>query len=57
MTAGFEGSGEELGKRKTSKVAARRTPPLGRMNRLEESLYWFLSAAALVYLFLGLIGF
>jgi hypothetical protein len=57
MTAGFEGGREELGKRKSSKVAARRIPPPGRMDRLEESLYWLLSAAALVYLFLGLIGF
>ncbi len=57
LTTGFEEGSKEFEKRKASKVAARRTPSLGRIDRLEESLYWLLSAATLVYLFLGLIGF
>jgi hypothetical protein len=39
--------------RRASQVATRR--PL-LTKRLEESLYWLLSAATLVYLLLGIIG-
>ena len=40
-------------KRKIRNVAARRMPPVRQIDRLEESLYWLLSAATLVYLLLG----
>jgi hypothetical protein len=42
--------------RRASKVAARRPLLTKRLDRLEESLYWLLSAAMLVYLLLGIIG-
>lgn len=43
-------------KRKVRKVGARRIPSVGRIDRLEESFYWLLSAATLDYLVLGIIG-
>ncbi len=43
-------------KRKVRKVAARRIPSVERIDRLEESLYWLLSAATLGYLVLAIIG-
>jgi hypothetical protein len=57
LPAGFEVSSKELEiKRKAGNVAARRIPSIGRIDRLEESLYWLLSAATLIYLLLGIIG-
>jgi hypothetical protein len=57
LPAGFEESsnGFEI-KRMASKVTNRRISSIGRIDRIEESLYWLLSAATIVYLFLGLIG-
>ena len=57
LSAGFEASSEEFEiKRKTGNVAARRISLVGRFDRLEESLYWLLSAATLIYLVLEIIG-
>jgi hypothetical protein len=57
LSAGFESTSEEFEiKRKAGKVAARRIPSVGRFDRLEESLYWLLSAATLIYLVLAVIG-
>ena len=42
--------------RQGSEVAAYRRPSVKRVDRLEESLYWLLSAATLIYLLLGIIG-
>ena len=57
LMAGFEVSSKEFAiKRKAGNVAARRIPSIGRIDRLEESLYWLLSAATLVYLIFGIIG-
>jgi hypothetical protein len=51
LPAGLEASSEEFGlNRKASKILARQLPSLGRIDRLEESLYWFISAATLIYL-------
>jgi len=43
-------------KRKVRKVGVHRILSVGRIDRLEESLYWLLSAATLGYLVLGIIG-
>ena len=57
LSAGFEASSEEFEiSRKAGNVAARRIPSVGRFDRFEESLYWLLSAATLIYLVLELIG-
>jgi hypothetical protein len=40
----------------TSKVVFDRLRSIERVNRLEESLYWLLSAATLIYLLVGIIG-
>lgn len=57
LSAGFEASREEFEiNRKAGNVAARRIPSVGRFDRLEESLYWLLSAATLIYLVLEIIG-
>jgi hypothetical protein len=57
LPAGFEASSEEFEiKRKAGNFAARRIPSVGRFDRLEESLYWLLSAATLIYLVLEIIG-
>ena len=57
LSAGFESSSEEFEiKRKAGNVAARQIPSVGRFDRLEESLYWLLSAATLIYLVLAVIG-
>jgi hypothetical protein len=39
-----------------AKVSARRLFLTKRVDRLEESLYWLLSAAIVIYLLLGIIG-
>ena len=57
LSAGFAASSEEFEiKRKTGKVALRRIPSVGRFDRFEESLYWLISAATLIYLVLEIIG-
>ena len=57
LPAGFEVRSNEFEiKRKAGYVAARRIPSIGRIDRLEESLYWLLSGATLIYLVLGMIG-
>jgi len=57
LSAGFEASGEEFEiKRKAGNVGARRIPSVGHFDRLEESIYWLLSAATLIYLVLEIIG-
>jgi hypothetical protein len=57
LSARFEETSQECEiKRKIRKVAARRMPPVRRIDRLEESLYWLLWAATLVYLLLWIIG-
>ena len=42
--------------RQGSEVAAYRRPSVKRIDRLEESVYWLVSAAMLVYLLLGVIS-
>ena len=58
LLAGFEGRRKAFEiNRKAGKVVASRHPSIGRMDRLEESLYWFLSAATLIYLLFELVAF
>jgi hypothetical protein len=55
--AGLEGSSKATHlNRKNGQLAASRLPFAGRMDRLEESLYWFLSAATLIYLLFEIIS-
>jgi hypothetical protein len=57
LRAGFEESSKEFEiNRKASNVAAHRLPSAERVDRLEELLYWLLSAATLVYLLLCIAG-
>jgi hypothetical protein len=57
LSAEFEGTSRELEIAwKAHKIAARRMPSV-RVDRLEDSLYWLLSAATLGYLVLEIIGF
>jgi hypothetical protein len=57
LLAGFEESGKEFDiNRQGDTGAAYRRTPLQRVDRLEESLYWLLSAAMLVYFLLEIIG-
>jgi hypothetical protein len=57
LSAEFKGDSKEWEMtRKTNKVSARRMPSV-RVDRLEDSLYWLLSAATLGYLVLEIIGF
>jgi hypothetical protein len=57
LRAGFEESSKEFEiNRKASKVAAHRLPSAERVDRVEELLYWLLSAATLVYLLLCIVG-
>jgi hypothetical protein len=49
--------GQPLGiKGKSQKLALHRLPSTKRADRLEESVYWVLSAAMLVYLLLEIIS-
>jgi hypothetical protein len=41
---------------KPDELAAQRLPSVERVDRLEESLYWLLSAATLIYFLFGIIG-
>ena len=57
LSAEFEGTSKELKTTwKARKVGARRMPSV-RVDRLEDSLYWLLSAATVGYLVLEIIGF
>jgi hypothetical protein len=57
LPAGLEKSRQEFATNRVApKVAARRLHSSRRIDRLEESLYWLLSAATLVYLLLGIIA-
>ncbi len=57
LSAEFEGTSRELEIAwKAHKIAARRMPSV-RVDRLEDSLYWLLSAATVGYLVLEIIGF
>jgi hypothetical protein len=57
LPGGFEGSrGEFEVNRSDKEAAARRLTAIARMDRFEESAYWLLSAATLVYLLLGIIS-
>ena len=57
LSAEFKGAGKELEMtRNARKVSARRMPS-ARVDRLEDSLYWLLSAATVGYLVLEIIGF
>ena len=51
-----DGSNEiEMGLQ-TNKAIGRRLPAVRRIDHLEESLYWLVSGATLVYLVLAIIG-
>jgi hypothetical protein len=51
LTLGFEESSEDLEmSRESDSAVASLLPTLGRIDRLEESIYWFLSAATVIYL-------
>jgi hypothetical protein len=57
LLAEFEVSSKEFEiKRKAGNAAARRIPSIGRIDCLEESLYWLLSTATLVYLIFGIVA-
>jgi hypothetical protein len=56
LPPGFEEGSIEFEINKARKVAAHRLHSAQRVNRLEESLYWLLSAATLVYLLFRIIG-
>jgi hypothetical protein len=57
LPVGVEGSSQEFEVNRNAKeAAARRLTAAARMNRFEESAYWLLSAATLVYLLLGIIS-
>ena len=57
LPGGFEGSSQEFEVNRSAKeAAARRLTAVARMDRFEESAYWLLSAATLVYLLLGIIS-
>jgi hypothetical protein len=56
LPAGFEGRSKAFEiNRKSGKVVVSRYPSIGRMDRFEESLYWFLSAATLIFLLFELL--
>jgi hypothetical protein len=57
LPVGLEESSKVLEiNRKAGKVAACRLYSIERVDRLEESIYWLLSAIALIYLLLAIIG-
>ena len=57
LTTGLEKSSQPLAmNRKAGKVDIHRLPSIERADRFEESVYWVLSAAMLVYLLLGVIS-
>ena len=57
LKPGLEEAGQQLEiKLKSRKLALHRLPSIRRADRLEESVYWMLSAVMVVYLLLGIIG-
>jgi hypothetical protein len=54
LQAGLGESSKEFEINRNASKVANRLPSVGRGDRLEESIYWLLSAATLVYLFLGI---
>ena len=57
LRPGLDERGQPFGiKGKSQKLALHRLPSIKRVDRLEESVYWVLSAAMLVYLFLEIVG-
>jgi hypothetical protein len=57
LTTGLEESNKSFEiNRKAGKVAIHRLPSIERVDRFEESVYWVLSAAMLVYLLFAVIG-
>ena len=57
LSAGFEESRKEFeATRKTGRLAPREILSVWKGDRLEESFYWLLSAATVVYLILAIIG-
>jgi hypothetical protein len=53
LRAGFEVSSKEFEVNWRASKVANRLPSVERVDRLEELIYWLLSAATLVYLLLG----
>jgi hypothetical protein len=57
LPVGFEGTSQEFEMNRIAKeAAAHRLLAVTRMDRLEESIYWLLAAATIVYLLLGIIS-
>jgi hypothetical protein len=57
LKPGLDERGQPLGiKGKSQKRALHRLPSIKRADRLEESVYWVLSAAMLVYLLFEIIS-
>ena len=57
LKPGLDERSQNLGtKGKSQKLALQRIPSIKRADRLEESIYWVLSAVMLVYLLLEIIG-
>jgi hypothetical protein len=57
VSAGFKESCQELQtRRKTGRPATRQILSVWQGDRLEESLYWLLSATTVAYLTLAIIG-
>ena len=52
----FEETSKQFEIDRRSRVSARRRFLTKKSDRLEESIYWLLSAAVLIYLLLGIIG-
>jgi hypothetical protein len=57
LPVGIEGTSQEFEMNRIAKeAAAHRLLAVTRMDRLEESIYWLLAAATIVYLLLGIIS-
>jgi hypothetical protein len=57
LQAGFSESSQKFRiHREADNLAIYRLPAVRQGDRLEESLYWLLSAAMIIYFFLGIIG-
>jgi hypothetical protein len=57
LKPGLDEPGQLLGKKgKSQKLDLHRLPSIKRADRLEESVYWVLSAAMLIYLLIEIIS-
>jgi hypothetical protein len=57
LKPGLEEGGQQLQiKLKSQKLALHRLPSIKRADRLEESVYWVLSAVMVIYFLLWIIG-